>query len=86
MTKARQHAIAVLTPRLLTAEEAALYTSRGLNTFLREVKDGKWPPPIPDVRRLKRWDIEDLDAEIERRKGKISIATDRAALNREMGL
>lgn len=86
MTKARQHATAVLTPRLLTAEEAALYTGRGLSTFLEEVKDGEWSPPIPDVRRLKRWDIEDLDADIERRKGKISVATDRAALDREMGL
>lgn len=86
MTAARLRPVTTLTPRLLDATEAALYTGRSRNTFLRGVEAGEWPKHVPDPRDVKLWDVRDLDAEIERRKGRSSIAADRAALDREMGL
>lgn len=86
MTAARLKPVATLSPRLLDAEEAALYTGRSRNTFLRGVEAGEWPRAIPDARDLKLWDVRDLDAEIERRKGIPSIAADTRALDRKMGL
>lgn len=78
--------MATLSPRLLDATEAALYTGRSRNTFLRGVEAGEWPKAVPDPRDVKLWDVLDLDAEIERRKGKRSVAADVAALDRKMGL
>ena len=86
MTAARQRPVASLSPRLLDATEAALYTGRSRNTFLRGVEAGEWPKAVPDPRDVKLWDVVDLDAEIERRKGKPSVAADRARLDKEMGL
>lgn len=86
MTAARPRPMAVLSPRLLDAAEAALYVGRGRNTFLAGVAKGEWPKPVPDPRDLKLWDVLDLDAEIERRKGRPSVLADRNALDRDMGL
>lgn len=85
MTAPKLRPTAMLTPRLLDADEAALYTGRSRNTFLRGVAEGEWPRPIPDVRDLKLWDVADLDGEIERRKGRPSVAADVAALDRKLG-
>lgn len=74
-----------LPPRLLTAKEAADYTGRSLNTFLRGVDAGEWPQPIPESRDLRLWDRYELDAEIDRRRGKPSITADEHALDRKFG-
>jgi len=62
-----------------------MYTRRSPNTFLRGVAAGEWPKPIPDSRDLRLWDRHELDAEIDRRRGKPSLAAEEQALDRKFG-
>lgn len=85
LTRVVREVAITLPPRLLNADEAAAYTGRSLNTFLRGVATGEWPAPIPECRDLRLWDRHELDEYIDRRRGKPSIAADEHALDRKFG-
>ena len=85
LTRIVREIVITLPPRLLNAEEAAKYTGRSVNTFLRGIATGEWPPPIPESRDLRLWDRHELDDYIDRRRGKPSIAADEHALDRKFG-
>jgi hypothetical protein len=55
-------------PRLLDLEPSAAYVGLSSAAFLKGVDQGLYPPALLDGRR-KRWDINALNAAVDRRSG-----------------
>lgn len=52
-------------PALMSQQQAAAYTSRSVETFLRQVDKGIMPPPVPKVStRIPVWSKAAIDEQI----------------------
>ena len=59
-------ALAQLTPRILTREEAAAYLGLGVSAFDMRVKAGKLPKPLPaDIYGRARFDRGAIDRQLD---------------------
>ena len=62
--------IPAITPRLLTAQQAATYTGcLNAEQWRREVREGKWPAAMPMKRKHHVWCVRELDKAIDRKLG-----------------